>query len=74
MSVDTWWVREAKHVYGLQLRHRGQLGEMYRHHGGWRIVPWTMGDWRGTNIPAMPVKDAKQVALLLILKAHEHDL
>ena len=75
--MNTWWERDGKHVYQLMRTlivgdwcTRASLGELYPHHKGWRVVPW-LDNGRGVNLPAMPLKEAKRVAKILLLKAHD---
>lgn len=75
--MNTWWEREGKHVYRLVVAKsvkrflipawavRSVLGELYRHHKGWRVVPWHT-EGKGVNLPAMPLKEAKRLAKLLL--------
>ena len=71
--MNTWWVRDGKHCYQLVVARRfnptwvgrSVLGELYRHHKGWRVVPWR-DDGKGVNLPDMPLKEAKRLAKLLL--------
>jgi hypothetical protein len=75
--MNTWWVRVDRHSYhlsqavrfypmkGAPWSARSVLGELYRHHKGWRVVPWR-GDGKGVNLPDMPLKEAKRLAKLLL--------
>lgn len=69
--MNTWWVRDCGEMYtlyttGLKLGVNNPVGELYRHHKGWRVVPWYT-EGRGVNLPDMPLKEAKHIARFLIL-------
>lgn len=75
--MNTWWERDGKQVYRLVVARSGSrfrnptwtvrsvLGELYRHHKGWRVVPWRVNG-KGVNLPDMPLKEAKRLAKLLL--------
>lgn len=63
--MNTWWVRDCGEMYTLYTQ-GNPVGELYRHHKGWRVVPWYT-EGRGVNLPDMPLKEAKRIAQFLIL-------